>query len=612
LRTRLTFFVCLTLLLLPTSVQSKSENFIKSPEIIQNQAVDEWSDQIHWNLVNVNALEAWELSTGSPDIIVAIVDTGVDYNHPDLISSIWTNEDEIPNNGIDDDTNGFVDDTIGWDFVDNDNDPYDEIGYNAGHGTHVAGTIAARFNNYGLVGIAPDVSIMPIRMLGQDENDSHAGSLSAAIQYAVDNGAKVISMSLNASPDAAFYNALEDAKKNNVILVAAAGNDNSNIIGYPAGEDSVIAVAAVGENNERALFSNYGPVIDISAPGLFVNSTTNSDYATSVFLKINGSDMRAFGVRNSKTTGTTPIEGDVVYVEDFAKNSADLSGKVTLITRQVNDTINQDLVANFSSQGAIGVIFADFTTSYTRPIVLNSKSQIPVISVSADLADVFVDEILRNNTLRASLVVKQTNYQLWSGTSMATPHVSAAAALMYSLNDSLSDEEVKQILERSATDLGEIGWDQFYGNGLLDIQAALLTTIDTMDPQLELKGIAYDKLTKLATLNIEATDDTFIHGYGYLVYIDGESTYAGSIVNPEKSKLFVNELQFILSDLETRNVLYITVEDFRGRRKNYQFDLVSLILGSAQSTSTITTTDFPFIMMINVSLLIVMVKKYHS
>ncbi|MHA2171031.1 MAG: S8 family serine peptidase [Candidatus Kariarchaeaceae archaeon] len=613
MRLQLTLLGVLFLLLTPNFVHSTSEKYIQNKEITQHQVSEIWSDQVHWNVNNVNAPRAWELTTGTPEAIVAIIDTGVDYNHPELNSSIWTNEDEIPNNGIDDDTNGYVDDTIGWDFVDNDNDPYDKIGYSAGHGTHVAGTIAAPFNDYGLVGIAPDVSIMPLRVIGESIDFSYQESVSNAIQYAVDNGAKVISMSLEFSPDAAFYNALESAKNNDVILVAAAGNGNTNVISYPASDGSVIAVAAVDKNNIRAGFSNFGPVIDITAPGVNVNSTTNSDYATSVALEINGIRTLAYDVRNSKTTDTSPIEGDIIYLEANGNYVGDLSGKIPLVTRVVNDTLNQEIIANVSSQGAIGVIFADFTTSYVRPIVLNSKSIVPAVSIFTNIAKVLIEELMGNETLIASLNVRQTNFQLWSGTSMATPHVSAAAALMYSLNSSLTDEEVKFILERSATDLGEKGWDQFFGNGLLDIQAALVTTIDTVDPELEL-NVTYDESNKIATLNLKASDDTYTYGYGYLFSVSGENVYSGSIVNPEKSRVFTNRLEFILSDLEASNILYITVEDYRGHRKNYQFDLISLIFNSAHSTSTKTTTEYPIATIFYSSLLLLSlrVKKFRK
>src|SRR6266704_2797743 len=136
---------------------------------------------------DIDAPEAWDVQTGSQDVVVAVIDTGVDYNHPDLAANMWTNPGEIPGNGIDDDGNGFIDDVVGWDFVDNDAAPMDMFG----HGTHVAGTAAGVGNNgAGVVGMAWGAKIMAVR--GLDANGSgYVSGLAQAIEYAAENGADV-------------------------------------------------------------------------------------------------------------------------------------------------------------------------------------------------------------------------------------------------------------------------------------------------------------------------------------------------------------------------------------------------------------------------------------
>jgi len=223
---------------------------------------------------DIDAVEAWDIETGKSDIVIAILDTGVDYLHPDLINNIWVNKDEIPDNGIDDDNNGYVDDVIGWDFVDNDNDPADEYG----HGTLCAGVIGAVTNNsLGIAGVCWGCKIMPVRV-GRNRSITIDAAIKG-IKYAADNGARVISMSWGGYGDSrALREALDYAYSKGVVLVAAAGNNGLNldtfpISLYPAEYENVISVAATDRNDEIANFSNYGVVVDVAAPGVDILST---------------------------------------------------------------------------------------------------------------------------------------------------------------------------------------------------------------------------------------------------------------------------------------------------------------------------------------------------
>ncbi|MBI3449035.1 MAG: S8 family serine peptidase, partial [Acidobacteria bacterium] len=225
---------------------------------------------------DIRAEQAWDVSTGSRSVRVAVIDTGIDFNHPDLAANIWTNPGEIPGNGIDDDHNGFVDDVHGWDFVNGDANPMDDNG----HGTHVSGTIGALGNNgVGVVGVNWRVSLVPLKFLDGSGSGTTAGAI-AAIDYGVALGVDVMSNSWGGGGfSQALLDAIRGAAAAEVVFVAAAGNDGTNndlIPHYPSSYDSpnIIAVAATDASDRLASFSNYGVTsVDIGAPGVNILST---------------------------------------------------------------------------------------------------------------------------------------------------------------------------------------------------------------------------------------------------------------------------------------------------------------------------------------------------
>lgn len=241
--------------------------------------------------VDVNAKEASAVTQGDPDLVVAVIDSGVDLSHPDLADRKWTNPGESgdgkESNGVDDDGNGYVDDVNGWDFANNDNTVYDPADGDE-HGTHVAGTIAASVNDQGVVGVAPNVQVMPLKFIGP-----FGGATSDAIEaidYAKDAGVKLSNNSWGGGP---FSQALTDAIGNSgQLFVASAGNGGPDKIGddndvtpsYPASYDNpnILSVAAVDNGGDLATFSNFGDEsVDISAPGVDVLSsvpTNDWDY----------------------------------------------------------------------------------------------------------------------------------------------------------------------------------------------------------------------------------------------------------------------------------------------------------------------------------------------
>lgn len=215
---------------------------------------------------------AWaKAGTDLKPVIVAIIDTGLDWYHPDISrDTLWQNTKEIAGNKTDDDGNGYVDDVIGWNFIDNDSQPWDYDG----HGTFIAGVIAARQNNgIGISGINSAARIMVLKALDAF-GQGHASMIAEAIAYAADNGARVINLSLGGRGLTKIEQlAVDHARSKGAILVVAAGNDASAVAGYsPAGLKGVLTVTATDRRDRRAGFSNWGPLIDIAAPGVDVLS----------------------------------------------------------------------------------------------------------------------------------------------------------------------------------------------------------------------------------------------------------------------------------------------------------------------------------------------------
>ncbi|NJO44636.1 MAG: S8 family serine peptidase [Oscillatoriales cyanobacterium RM2_1_1] len=234
---------------------------------------------------DIDGLEAWDISTGA-GVVVGVIDTGVDYTHPDLVDNMWTNPGETPDDGIDNDGNGFVDDYYGYDFVNDDGDPFDDH-Y---HGTHVAGTIAATGNNNtGVIGVAPNAQIMALKFLDAGGFGSTFDAIEA-VEYATmmkrDYGVN-IQLTSNSwgggGFDQALYDAIAAAGEAGQLFIAAAGNasnDNDDFAFYPANYDldNLISVAATDHNDELAYFSNYGATtVDLGAPGVDTYSTFPND-----------------------------------------------------------------------------------------------------------------------------------------------------------------------------------------------------------------------------------------------------------------------------------------------------------------------------------------------
>lgn len=223
---------------------------------------------------DINMPEAWSVQQGSDKITVAILDTGLKTDHPEFKDRLWSNPKEIPENGLDDDNNGYTDDAIGWNFTNSSRIVTDD----AGHGTHVASIVAARGNNAAnYAGVDWNCKIMICKVLAQD-NTGYYSWWAQAIHYAVDHGAKVINMSLGGDVRSqTLEDAVNYARSRNVLIVASMQNANNNVTYYPAGYGATLAVGATDPDDNRSTRlggtgagSNYGNHIDLVAPGNYI------------------------------------------------------------------------------------------------------------------------------------------------------------------------------------------------------------------------------------------------------------------------------------------------------------------------------------------------------
>ncbi|RJQ43721.1 MAG: hypothetical protein C4538_11605 [Nitrospiraceae bacterium] len=445
---------------------------------------------------DIDAPEAWDLTTGSPDVVIAVIDTGVAYDHPDLAGNIWTNAGETDcSDGIDNDGNGYIDDCRGWDFVGNDNATMD---YN-GHGTHVAGIIAATGNNAdGVTGVLWNARIMPLRFMGVNGSGTTVDALSA-ILYANANSAHIINASWGGS---GYSQSLKDAlSASGAVVVCAAGNSGSNNDSspfYPAGYDlpNIISVAATDHLDALALYSNYGASsVDLAAPGSGIYSTIPViSYGDSVTLygeeNFDGTSgaLPLLGWSKGGANSTWADTGGTGYdgtnsLEDspsvnYANNTSTWAGYMTPIS-SVKDNIYvltfkwkgtlEDgydyLDINYSADGihwdwmdyrtgtTNGVFISDSTQDLTDIAEMNDQFYFG-FGLTADATinkeGVYLDDI---RLTRTPVSVSSYQYISFSGTSMAAPYVSGVAGLVKALKPELTNIQIKAAILNSVAAL---------------------------------------------------------------------------------------------------------------------------------------------------------------
>jgi serine protease len=398
-----------------------------------------------YGVTMVNAPTAWSKTKGR-GARVAVLDTGISMYHPDRGNVAGSAN--------------FVSGETVEDF--------------SGHGTHTAGTISAADNSIGVVGVAPQADLLIAKVLSNDGSGDTSWVISG-IEWAVDNNAKVISMSLG-SPDysAALDSACSSAFAAGALLVAAAGNDGTSAPSYPAALSSVIAVAAIDQNKNRASFSSYGSDIALAAPGVSVYSTVPASIDTSATADaVWSSTSHQANVIVGSAAGS--VSGTICNCGLATGTGSDVcppsvAGNIALIQR--GQIYFSQKVAYAQSKGAIGAIIYNNVSGNFYGTIDPCGTSLVVASISdtdgAQLA------ALAQSGITGTVSVDATLYDYYDGTSMACPHVAGVAALIFAAEDGqISPSEVRSVLENSAQDLGTAGWDQYFGYGLVNADAAL-------------------------------------------------------------------------------------------------------------------------------------------
>jgi subtilisin family serine protease len=402
------------------------------------------SQTIPYGITMVNAPAVWSRTKGA-GVRVALMDTGISMYHPDRGNVIGS-------------VSYVLNETV-EDF--------------AGHGTHTSGTIAAADNNIGVVGVAPQAGLLIAKVL----NNTGSGQISwliSGIEWAVNNNAKVISMSLGSYDySAALDTACSNALGAGTLLVAAAGNDNVNTPLYPAALSSVISVMAVDQDKNKASFSNYGPDVALAAPGVDVYSTVPVDsyaVADAVWNSASHQANVVLGTANGTAGGLICNCGLATGADEGNTCPDSVAGKIAHIRR--GDITFAQKVAHAQSKGAIGVIISNNLDGNFFGTLSDGT---PLVVVSISKADGDELQTLAESGITGTVLVDADLYAYYSGTSMACPHVAGVAALVFAADHyNITPQEVSDILFNSAQDLGQSGRDDIFGYGLVDANAALL------------------------------------------------------------------------------------------------------------------------------------------
>jgi subtilisin family serine protease len=429
---------------------------------------------------DIDAPEAWDITTGASTVVIAVIDSGVDYTHPDLQVNIWTNPAEVPGDGIDNDGNGYIDDVHGYDFFQNDSDPTDADG----HGTHCAGTIAAVGNNgLGVAGVSWNSKIMICRFLDA-EGSGWTDDAVEAVYYAVDNGASILSNSWGGGWfSESLKTAIEYARDHNVLFVAAAGNsasDNDVAPHYPSSYDvsNVVAVANTDSSDQLSPSSCYGRnSVDLGAPGSSILSTVPA-FQTIFYENFESASVPGFSGTQMTPGGTASwvtVHSDIDTPNKAARVDASnypyASEIDAWIATPAIDTRNlRGLHISFNYRYEIApddrltlevwdgstwqeLFYRNNTDNYqdyyfsisidvpehTRNAAMRFRFRWVTNSYDNDYFGAEIDSI----RLRCIGTDYSSAYAHYSGTSMAAPHVSGTAALVRSLYPSISAADLK-------------------------------------------------------------------------------------------------------------------------------------------------------------------------
>ena len=374
---------------------------------------------------------------------VCIIDSGYSMTHEDLQNS---NVTASPDSGT--------------------GDPYYD---DNGHGTHVAGTIAGLGGNgVGVVGVNPGGKLnLHIVKVFTASGWAYSSSLTDAAQRCADNGANIISMSLGGSSKSRTeqkkFNSLNSA---GILSIAAAGNDGNKRHSYPASYSSVVSVAALDKNKTVADFSQYTSQVELAAPGVAVLSTTPYDASNTV--TVGGVTYTGTGAEGAPS-GT--VAGALVN-GGTCESSGNWTGMVVLCQR--GNISFYDKAVNAEAGGAVAtLIYNNEAGTLNMTLGDGNSSSGPVLGFTQADGQAMLNVLGQPTTVASTYTFPGSGYEAWDGTSMATPHVSGVAALVWSYNPTWTNQEIRDALNATAEDLGTAGRDNYYGYGLIQAKAAL-------------------------------------------------------------------------------------------------------------------------------------------
>jgi serine protease len=414
------------------------------PDPVRYPAADPFEGQVvPYGIEYVQAPQAWAAGATGEGVKVCIIDTGYGAHHEDL-------------QGLSVDGYSQVDDNWAFD------------GY--GHGTHVAGTITAVDNDLGVIGVSPgQVDLFIIKIFdnaGEWVPQARASNLMAAAQMCADNGAKIISMSLGGSskalPEQKTFDALYEQ---GVLSIAAAGNGGDDKDHYPASYESVVSVAAIDSTYTVADFSQFNNQTELAAPGVGVLSTV--PYVPNSFLFVDDQSYPGLPLEYSPYGNETGLLAD----GGRCLATGDWEGMVVLCER--GDAAFYDKVMNVQNSGGVAAVIYNNEPGLFSGTLGKKGDYIVAISVSQEDGQAALAFVGQEATVQSSESIPGSSYEAWNGTSMATPHVSGVAALLWSANPGWTNVQIREAMAMTAMDLGDAGWDPHYGYGLVQAYDAL-------------------------------------------------------------------------------------------------------------------------------------------
>ncbi len=410
-----------------------------------------------WGIMAVNAGNAWATASAGSNARVLVLDTGIDPNHPALKKNFEKGRNFFQS----------FDGPNPEDFIDKE-----------GHGTHCAGTIAASYNEAtGFTGVAPLAKILMGRVCGELGCSNIA--VAQGINWGVEQKVDVISMSLGGpSTSSAERKAVQNAEAAGVTVVAASGNGGNAAVSFPAALPTVVAVGAVDSSIKKTSFSQWGPELDIVAPGAAVVSTvpqgTGRDSVTEITVDGTATLVKSAAFSGTKLFPTAKL-GELVpaglgKVEDFAK--VNVAGKFALISR--GEIAFAEKVKNALAAKAIGVVVYNNTTGLMQGALSEDGTEldVAVVMIEQTVGQKLVEQITAGQKASAAISTSASDYAMFDGTSMATPHVAGVVALIKSANKKLTPVQVRTILGATALALAPNDANQ-YGKGLVQADKAV-------------------------------------------------------------------------------------------------------------------------------------------